>query len=147
VARLIDAPVADEHEIEPFTCEQAHRILDAAKGHRNAARWSVALVLGIRQGEALGLRWSIEQGVHVRVVEEILGHTRVTTTERYTHVASPQVRDASALIGSALWGTNETRNAATRSNTLSSDRVTGEGAGGAEARGFEPRMDGKPKPH
>jgi integrase len=281
VARLIDAPVADEHEIEPFTREEARRILDAAKGRRNAARWSVALALGIRQGEALGLRWSyvdletgvikawfqiqrakwrhgcddphkcgekwhrppcptnckrhrhkencprdcrtrthrcprqtcgagcteharycpkrwqggaafrqrkgkskltlqcprellpllrahqeqqlleraltddwedhdlvfcqdngrpisrtedwrewkavlkkagvrdgrlhdarhtaatllIEQGVHIRVVQEILGHARVTTTERYTHVASPQVRDASALIGSALWGT------------------------------------------
>jgi site-specific recombinase XerD len=47
----------------------------------------------------------IEQGVHIRVVQEILGHARATTTERHTHVASPQVRDASALIGSALWGT------------------------------------------
>ncbi|GAB2815583.1 site-specific integrase [Actinoallomurus bryophytorum] len=282
VARLIDAPTAEDHEIEPFTREEARLILDAAKGRRNAARWSVALALGIRQGEALGLRWSyvdletgvirawfqiqranwqhgcenphtcgkkwhrapcpknckehahkpncppdcktrnhrcprqtcgagcaeharycpkrwqggavfrqrkgkskltlqcpqellpllrarqeeqlleramagddwedhdlvfcqengrpisrtedwrewktilkkagvrdgrlhdarhtaatllIEQGVHIRVVQEILGHARVTTTERYTHVASPQVRDASALIGSALWGT------------------------------------------
>jgi Phage integrase family len=141
VARLIDAPVADEHEIEPFTREEARRILDAAKGHRNAARWSVALVLGIRQGEALGLRWSIEQGVHVRVVQEILGHARVTTTERYTHVASP--RSATRVPSSARrsGGSNETRYAATRSNTLSSDRVTGEGAGRAEARGFEPRMD------
>jgi integrase len=40
--------------------------LEAAKGRRNAARWSVALALGIRQGEALGLRWSyvnLETGV------------------------------------------------------------------------------------
>jgi hypothetical protein len=80
VARLIDAPVADEHEIEPFMREEARRILDPAKGHRNAARWSVALVLGIRQGAALGLRLPIEQGVPVRV----------TTTERYTQVASPR---------------------------------------------------------
>ena len=29
----------------------------------------------------------IEQGVHIRVVQEVLGHIRVTTTERYTHVA------------------------------------------------------------
>jgi hypothetical protein len=148
VARLIDAPVADEHEIEPFTREEARRILDAAKGHRIAARWSVALVLGIRQGEALGLRWSIEQGVRVRVVQEILGHARVTTTERYTHIASlPGPRRECPHRLSALGGSNETRNTATRSNTLPSDRVTGEGAGGAEARGFEPRMDGKPKPH
>jgi hypothetical protein len=30
----------------------------------------------------------IEQGVHIRVVREILGHTRVTTTERYIHKGS-----------------------------------------------------------
>lgn len=277
-----DAPEPSDAEIEPFTREEARRILDAAKGRRNAARWSVALALGLRQGECLGLRWSfvdlttgvirasfqagranwrhgcgdpnacgtlwhrppcprscrehrhrddcppgcrvrahrcpsrtcnpktctgharhcpqrrgggitfrrrkgrkeltvqcpdellpllrahrevqdlermtaseewtdldlvfatstggpisrdddwrdwkallraagvrdarlhdarhtaatllLEQGVHVRVVQEILGHARVTTTERYTHVASPQVRDASQRIGEALWG-------------------------------------------
>ncbi|WP_408638083.1 tyrosine-type recombinase/integrase [Nonomuraea corallina] len=26
----------------------------------------------------------IEQGVNIRVVQQVLGHTRVTTTERYT---------------------------------------------------------------
>jgi site-specific recombinase XerD len=31
---------------------------------------------------------SIEQGVNIRVVQEVLGHTRVTTTQRYTHVAA-----------------------------------------------------------
>ncbi|MEV0151225.1 tyrosine-type recombinase/integrase [Nonomuraea sp. NPDC050733] len=46
----------------------------------------------------------IEQGVHIRVVQEILGHTRVTTTERYTHVATLQMRDASDRMDSALWG-------------------------------------------
>jgi hypothetical protein len=47
---------------------------------------------------------SIEQGVHIRVVQEILGHTRVTTTERYTHVATLQMKDASELMDRALWG-------------------------------------------
>ncbi|MFB4285965.1 tyrosine-type recombinase/integrase [Nonomuraea sp. MTCD27] len=46
----------------------------------------------------------IEQGVHIRVVQEILGHTRVTTTERYTHVATLQMKDASELMDQALWG-------------------------------------------
>ncbi|MEU7832435.1 MULTISPECIES: tyrosine-type recombinase/integrase [unclassified Nonomuraea] len=46
----------------------------------------------------------IEQGVHIRVVQEILGHTRVTTTERYTHVATMQMRDASDRMDEALWG-------------------------------------------
>ncbi|MFL6055147.1 MAG: tyrosine-type recombinase/integrase [Actinoallomurus sp.] len=46
----------------------------------------------------------IEQGVNIRVVQEVLGHTRVTTTERYTHVAAAQVQDASARMAAALWG-------------------------------------------
>lgn len=46
----------------------------------------------------------IEQGVHIRVVQEILGHTRVTTTERYTHVATLQMKEASDRIDTALWG-------------------------------------------
>ncbi|RJL22138.1 site-specific integrase [Bailinhaonella thermotolerans] len=57
VATLIDAPVADDPEVEALTREEARRILNVARHRRNGARWSVALALGIRQGEALGLRW------------------------------------------------------------------------------------------
>jgi site-specific recombinase XerD len=46
----------------------------------------------------------VEQGVHIRVVQEVLGHTRVTTTERYTQVATLQMKDASGRMGQALWG-------------------------------------------
>ena len=42
----------------PFTTEEALQILAAAKSHRNAARWSVALAMGLRLGEALGARWA-----------------------------------------------------------------------------------------
>lgn len=58
VAALVDAPSAAAHEIEPLTRDEARRILDVGATRRNGARWSVALALGIRQGEALGLRWS-----------------------------------------------------------------------------------------
>ena len=58
VATLVDAPTVAPNEIEPLTREEARRILAAAATKRNGARWSVALALGIRQGEAPGLRWS-----------------------------------------------------------------------------------------
>ena len=45
-----------------------------------------------------------EQGVHIRVVQEVPGHTRLTTTERYTHVATLQLKDAGERMGEALWG-------------------------------------------
>jgi site-specific recombinase XerD len=45
----------------------------------------------------------IEQGVHVRTVQEILGHSRITITERYMHVASPMQADAAKRMGEALW--------------------------------------------
>jgi integrase len=58
VATLLDAPQPRDVEIEPLTKAEAQRVLDAAAGRRNAARWRVAVSLGLRQGEALGLRWA-----------------------------------------------------------------------------------------
>ncbi len=65
VCTLVDAPSAIRSEVEPLSAEDARALLDAAFGQPNAARWSVALALGLRQGEALGLRWGdvdLEQG-------------------------------------------------------------------------------------
>ena len=49
----------------------------------------------------------IEQGVHIRVVQEVPGYTRVTTTKRYTHVATLHMKDASERIGEAFWVRDE----------------------------------------
>ena len=58
VALLVDFPKVEQAEIEPFTPEQAMRFLEAAKGHRLGALFSVALAIGLRKGEALALKWS-----------------------------------------------------------------------------------------
>lgn len=66
VATLLDAPSADETEIEPLTRDEARAVLVEADQRRNGARWSVALAMGLRQGEALGLRWAyvdLDEGV------------------------------------------------------------------------------------
>ena len=58
VAKVAKPPRIDEDEIVPFNMEEARRILDAAADVRNGARFVVALTLGLRRGEALGLKWS-----------------------------------------------------------------------------------------
>ncbi|WBB95281.1 site-specific integrase [Solwaraspora sp. WMMA2080] len=57
VAQLAKAPRLDEQEIEPFTVKEAQRILTAAANRRNGVRFALALALGLRKGEALGLKW------------------------------------------------------------------------------------------
>lgn len=57
VAALVDPPRYQAKEIQPLTPEQARALLDAAKGHRLGALVSVATALGLRLGEALGVRW------------------------------------------------------------------------------------------
>jgi integrase len=58
VALLVDAPSIKRSQIaQALTLEEAQAVLRAAAKGRNAARWSVALALGLRQSEALGLQW------------------------------------------------------------------------------------------
>ncbi|MGW5332459.1 tyrosine-type recombinase/integrase [Streptomyces bauhiniae] len=64
--QLAKAPRVSEEEIEPYTVDEVKRLLRAADRRRNSARWAVALALGLRQGEALGLKWTdvdLDRGV------------------------------------------------------------------------------------
>src|ERR1700680_2781774 len=56
-AAQVDGPRVEPYEAQPFSVEEARRFLDAIKGERLQALYSVALTMGLRQGEALGLRW------------------------------------------------------------------------------------------
>jgi integrase len=55
--RPIIAPEAPESELQGLTRKEAQRVVVAAAGRPNAPRWALGLGLGLRQGEALGLRW------------------------------------------------------------------------------------------
>jgi len=67
VAELVEPPAAAASEVVPLTADEARKVLAAASGKRNAARWSVGLALGLRQAEVLGARWGedvdLDQGV------------------------------------------------------------------------------------
>jgi integrase len=57
-AALVDGPRIPHHEIHPLTPEEARVFLESARGERLEALYSVALAVGLRRGEALGLRWN-----------------------------------------------------------------------------------------
>jgi integrase len=70
-------PRAVQVEVEPLTVEECQRVLIAAQATMHPARWSLALSLGLRQGEALGLFWSdldLDDGV-LRVRRAVQRHT------------------------------------------------------------------------
>ena len=58
VASLTDPPRVPEHEQRALTATDARRILTAVRGCRLEGLFTVALAAGLRQSEALGLRWS-----------------------------------------------------------------------------------------
>lgn len=58
VAELADPPRVPEYEARFLTVAEARALLEAARGDRLEALYTVALSLGLREGEALGLQWS-----------------------------------------------------------------------------------------
>lgn len=57
VATLVDAPRVVREEVRPLNPIQAKKLLAALRGDRLEALYAVALAMGLRKGEALGLRW------------------------------------------------------------------------------------------
>lgn len=51
-------PKVRQEEIEPLDAEQARTFLNATRGDRYEALYTLCLMAGLRQGEALGLKWS-----------------------------------------------------------------------------------------
>lgn len=71
------APRAEDVEVEPLSVQESRRVIAAAQETLHPARWSIALSLGLRQGEALGLLWSdidLDDGV-LRVRRSVQRHT------------------------------------------------------------------------
>jgi integrase len=79
-ASLAKAPTVTEDEVEPYTLDEIARLLEAAAKRRHPVRWYLALALGLRQGEALGLKWS-----DVDLVNGILRVRRSRLRPKYEH--------------------------------------------------------------
>ncbi len=73
----------DETEVEPYSVEEVQRLLLEVNKRRNSARWMLALALGLRQGETLGLRWE-----DVDLDNEYLKLRRNRLRPKYAHGCS-----------------------------------------------------------
>jgi len=84
ICDLVSPPRIVKPTIESLKMEQAHKLLEAVRGHRLEVLLIVALTTGIRRGELLALRWSEvdleEQRIQVRrTVDYITGYGYVET--------------------------------------------------------------------
>lgn len=57
-ARQVRLRGSDKRKERAFSAAEARQLLGAAREHRLYALWAVALAVGLRRGEALGLRWT-----------------------------------------------------------------------------------------
>jgi integrase len=57
-AARVDPPKVRQEEITPLDSEQARVFLEAARGDKFEALYVLSLTMGLRMGEALGLKWS-----------------------------------------------------------------------------------------
>jgi integrase len=58
VAKLVDPPRPEPHEIRPLSPDQARHLLEVANGTPFEALFVLALATGMREGEILALKWS-----------------------------------------------------------------------------------------
>lgn len=77
---LAKAPRSHPDEVEPYEVADVQRLLEVAAQRRNSARWALALALGLRQGEALGLTWD-----DVALDKSMIRIRRSRLRPRYAH--------------------------------------------------------------
>lgn len=117
VAKLVDPPRGKRPRIRALGADEARRFLDSVRGNRLEALYSVALALGLRQGEALGLRWQdvdLDGGI-LQVRHQLQRiETKLTLVEpktersRRTLVMPPSIVDrlrehSKRQLGEKLW--------------------------------------------
>ncbi|HEV2094641.1 MAG TPA: site-specific integrase [Rubrobacter sp.] len=76
-AANVTAPRPQKKEIHPLTPEQARALLEAARGDRFEALYSLAVHCGLRQGELLALKWQdVDLGAGTLQVRRTLSITK-----------------------------------------------------------------------
>jgi integrase len=125
VAALVDVPNGPVRRSRSLSIEQARALLKAADGERLEALYKVALMLGLRPGELLGLTWSdidLEQRL-LRVTRTLkrergelsLGDPKTATSRRALSMPTPVVdalrahrtRQSEERLAAPVWEAND----------------------------------------
>jgi len=100
-AALVELPRRERAEICPLTREQARRVLDVAKDSRLEAMLTVAVRLGLRRGELLGLQWR-DLDLDARTLDVVRAVQRIPNPPIALPVPSPTADAALKTPGSKL---------------------------------------------
>ena len=124
VAAIAEGPKKVHHEGRSLTPEQAQQFLAAVKGHRHEAAYVIALSLGLRRGEILGLSWRDVEEAEGTVVLQVrrqlvrdktglhLVDLKTVGSRRTLHLSRPMVelidrhrirQEAEELVGAQRW--------------------------------------------
>lgn len=101
VASLTDAPKITSREMIALAPDDARKLLLAVAGDRLEALYTVALALGLRQGEALGLRWQ-DVDLETRTLTVRYQLQRVDGKPMLVEPKTPKSRRTLALPGIAV---------------------------------------------
>ena len=101
VAALCEGPRLSREEGRTLTLDQARGLLEAAQGERLEAAFVVLLSLGLRRGEALGLRWAdvdldagvlgVNQALKRVGGKVVLGDVKTARSRRRVNLSGPLV--------------------------------------------------------
>jgi integrase len=102
VATLARAPRSERKEGRTLTPDQAKLFLEELSGHRNEALYALMLSVGLRRGEALGLRWSdLDAKSGILLVQRqlkretsgiVVTDTKTAKSRRAINLPTPMVR-------------------------------------------------------
>ncbi|MFD0292025.1 tyrosine-type recombinase/integrase [Streptomyces sp. NPDC127118] len=106
---IAKAPKIEEEEVEPYTVEEVQHLLAEAAKHRNTARWVIALALGLRQGEVLGMQWD-DVDFELGVIRVRRGRLR----PRYKHGCGDRCGRKPGFCPQKINTRRETKNAKSR---------------------------------
>lgn len=107
-ATAVELPKTRRYDIQPLTPGEARTFLESIRGDRLEALYSVALTMGLRQGEALGLRWpdiDLAMG-YIRITKQL---QRVSGTLQRVELKTDRSRRTLVLPASILTGLREHR--------------------------------------